>query len=510
MLITLVWVTGLQAQIVNNQETISVDNLFPETLRKKNDAYLEKDSSKNFLLQFEKWKLSKLSFKRNMVKGEEWYTFDTVWIYSEQDLRYVYEYNEHGYMTLEHIYYMDNGIWKNKSRTVLTYNEMNFPLTELIEKCVNDQWQLEFRVFATYNEHNNPLTWQQELWRDGKIVNSSIWDFGSGSRKYTLSYNEHNNELSEQIAEFWVDTEWVNREKYTLTYDINNNRDTLIHETWSNGWNKNRLTTYKYDENFNEVLRLVENWRNDDWELYYKKTFTYDENNNLLTELEQDWTNDDWVNYEILTYTYDENNNRLSYLRERWRNNDWQNNINYTWTFDENSNMTSEIYDTWNNNTLKWVNVHTYIWAFDEYNNMLFEQKEPYSSTSKGDRRTWTYEENNKYPLTIVQEANYSGGGYETYSRGFFTFDEYKNLLLAEHERPVNNKWVNDFKFALIYDENHNCILNEYWKWDNDDWHCSLPFNNAQFHLFHNNMQIFKIYKPGYKVTQKNFVRLCG
>ncbi len=64
------------------------------------------------------------------------------------------------------------------------------------------------------------------------------------------------------------------------------------------------------------IEEIGQDWDGSAWVDANKYSYTYDENNNLIEELWQDWDDSAWVNTSKYSYTYDENNNLTEELRQ--------------------------------------------------------------------------------------------------------------------------------------------------------------------------------------------------
>ena len=69
-------------------------------------------------------------------------------------------------------------------------------------------------------------------------------------------------------------------------------------------------------------------WDGSAWVNNNKYSNTYDANNNLIERLWQTWNSSNWVNYEKHLYTYDGNNNKIEELGQNWYGSVWVNSSN--------------------------------------------------------------------------------------------------------------------------------------------------------------------------------------
>jgi len=140
--------------------------------------------------------------------------------------------------------------------------------------------------------------------------------------------------LIEELYQNWDGYNWVNSEKTTYTYDVNNNKIELLWQTWDgSNWINSGKSTYTYDGNINLLEELWQSWDGLNWVISWKKTYTYDGNNNLIEQLGQTWDGSNWMNNWKATYTCDVNNNLIEQLYQLWDGSNWVNSEKITYTY---------------------------------------------------------------------------------------------------------------------------------------------------------------------------------
>jgi len=142
----------------------------------------------------------------------------------------------------------------------------------------------------------------------------------------------------------------VNYNKFTYTYNANNNMISELQQNWnSSAWVNSYYDTCTYDANNNLISEFWQSWNVSNWMNYQKLTYIYDGNNNQTSFLFQTWGGSIWVNYYQFTYTYDANNNRTSEFEQSWKNGNWVNFYKDTKTYDANDFTKNNSYKYWNN-----------------------------------------------------------------------------------------------------------------------------------------------------------------
>jgi len=173
--------------------------------------------------------------------------------------------------------------------------------------------------------------------------------------------------LTEEIHYDWVDPNWVNKSKYTYTYDENNNRIMELISDWNGAnWVFEWLWHYDYHESNIMSGAIKERWDGTNWEQEYIHLYNYDENNNLIEELHQELVSGNWNNDKQFTYAYDASNNRILQLYEKWSGSNWVKETKYTYTYNGNNTMNVELWERWDNTN--WVNYIKYTYTYDATN----------------------------------------------------------------------------------------------------------------------------------------------
>ena len=362
--------------------------------------------------------------KDRTIEGQDWWEPDTIILFKPDDsnVRFIYKYNSKGLNTYEIYQIWENNTWINGGQTVFIYDEKYNLLSEVRQDWKNDFWLNKLQYIFTYDANNNMLHY---------------------------------------LFQFWGDDNWLNHIQYFYTYDDNNNKISMLEQKWR--------------------LIPVEEWGNGD-----KITYTYDDRNNLLTEFEQRWSikNNDFENRSFRTYTYDDNNNKISEIYKDWHifpKEEWRLIYQNVYTYDENKNKISELNQSWHYLNEEWFNNTQTLYTYNGSNYLLSEIKQKLQNTwTITYQNINTYDENNNLLIEFYHNSE-TGNTWQS----FFTYDDNNNRLSEIFQRFIDSLWVNDLKFEWSYDENHNCILTENWKWENENWQSAPWF----FTFYYNNMQ---------------------
>ena len=156
----------------------------------------------------------------------------------------------------------------------------------------------------------------------------------------------------------------VFEEKWTFTYDINNNNTLVLGTDYLNITENVRIEN-TFDVNSNLILITASYWNSalSIFELDEKIEYTYDINNNLILKMSSSW-NSALSIFEFSNkheYTYDINNNLILKMSSSW-NSAWDLNGKSEHIYDLNNNKISDSIYNWNNGVWDYAygNVLTY------------------------------------------------------------------------------------------------------------------------------------------------------
>ena len=148
----------------------------------------------------------------------------------------------------------------------------------------------------------------------------------------------------------WQAGNWVANggNKYTYTYDLNNNITEEIFQTWNNNttsWDNMYKWISTYDVNGYLTERVFQGWDSNTstWNSSGKRTFTINASGIIIEDLKQTWDNINsiWVNSEkwinILWYEWTgdpDDSEYASYTVLWWTNGIWANYYRVNFTYD--------------------------------------------------------------------------------------------------------------------------------------------------------------------------------
>jgi hypothetical protein len=210
--------------------------------------------------------------------------------------------------SIQESYY--NGNWYNSNATNYEYDSSNNLISEtnLEWDNTNSIWKIKEKVTYTYNA-NYKVT--QELGQVWNVTTNSL----ENNYRDTYSYgNTYGNYITEQIAELWESSQWINDYKLNISYNANGLADSSIEYLWNGAnWTNANRTTLTYNSNYKITTDLYEEWKNLQWENSDKALYAYNGNNKIIEEERANWDkfNSLWKKEYTNTYDLDLFSNRI-------------------------------------------------------------------------------------------------------------------------------------------------------------------------------------------------------
>ena len=271
-----------------------------------------------------------LSYVRESWTGEAWGFMDG-------DFRELATYeadNETSYLSS----FWSQGDWRDSySRTTSYYSGTNLPDTVLLRADFDGEIGLENyerRSFAEYNQDGEGLIWYIENWdqyefewappyryqntynEDGKRVLQEVFSFSTGSwEPYAQRIFTYNNDglIIEDRRLLWLSDEqdWREERLFTFEYDANGNQilyESSSYSTQENALELNFRALYEYDEDDNLIAYTVlTSYATGQLENLASFEFTYyDDIGEQATELYKQWNfeTEEWENSQYLIFYY--------------------------------------------------------------------------------------------------------------------------------------------------------------------------------------------------------------
>ena len=235
----------------------------------------------------------------------------------------------------------------------------------------------------------------------------------------TFAYDNNDNEIL-QLLFRWNNTskQWDTSNRYTSTYDANNNILMLNQENYykPNGYRGSLRRNYEYDAKNNMTLYWTESWvvSKTAYDTFARQVFSYDANGNNDTILFQNFnrTTRKWENQSKAYYSYT-NGLQTKYFHQFWRNSAWLNSIFNETFYDAQKKVTHNNYNSWDAAKTAWkkdtrdsiVTVSTNPTVRDVIYSTWNASKSTYERTTKA-TQTLTSDDYTRFVVARTWDAN--------------------------------------------------------------------------------------------------------
>ena len=206
-------------------------------------------------------------------------------------------------MTTTQMEWIGNG-YENVQRMIAQVGSPTWMDTIVtIQNWTAGDWVNEYRWTLGHHDHG-PLAYElDQVWDGGAWVNTT---------KFEYWYEDWSNNYTEKLISEWMDTDWMEVVRYTMTYYQNATMSGRLEEfNFGNIWvnsTMDTLFTYNDQGSMTSYTRYV--WSDNEWVNMYKEENTYDAHNNRTkNKVFQWWNNSFWsqISELISNYTYDAN-----------------------------------------------------------------------------------------------------------------------------------------------------------------------------------------------------------
>lgn len=268
--------------------------------------------------------------------------------------------------------------------------------------------------------------------------------------KTTYTYDSNNNQTI-KLEKYWMGgTDWEDSYIYQSIYNVNNKLLEYI-QLHNNGinWDTVLQKTYTYDANDNLLTYIVLNDISSGFVSSWE-TYTYDSNNNKITlKTKQSSDHVNWDSISYIQYNYDIQNNLLTQLLQMWNGIAWSNFIKDYYNYDINNNLVSHYSQTWDGISI-WNNTSRDTTYYDANNNDTLIISEFWDGSN------WMYskdvhKEFNTSNILISEVGNLGAG--ETYTNNY---DSNGNPIYTYSSHSNGGGTFIENQSFLTYDADNN------------------------------------------------------
>jgi|GEM_PF-6590113 len=216
------------------------------------------------------------------------------------------------------------GEWQSATKMEVTYNSDGNVTEELTFSFVNQsEWVNNNRRTYTYNAQGNVQMQVAEIWNSA--------DEWQGLVRFIYSYTGTTDDVAEILVESWNGTTWVNSRKRVYTNNASGTVEEVVISLWDAG-----TAAFVPEEKWN---------------------YTYDVEDNPQTEIVQTWQGGQWVNSTQSLYVYDTEDILTEIVTERWNTQDetYVNDTKTIYYLNPDGTMHQFVNEVWNVTASEWI-----------------------------------------------------------------------------------------------------------------------------------------------------------
>ncbi len=287
--------------------------------------------------------------------------------------------------------------------------------------------------------------------------------------KESYQYDENGNELI-RLIEINDNGSWINFKRDTSSYDENGNQITNAYETWHDGkWITEYKYTNQYDEKGNITESLFEENKDDSLKYSFKYFYEY-ENGRLMNELTLRLKDIIWSPYLFRYFEYDDKGNYKSYYSEFYVDGNWIGDHKSIFEYDEQGRRISYINQRWENGN--WINSSGTFYTYDDANLLFFYTYKQWKNEAWVDYNKYSYTlDSDGRELTFIYEIT-DGVSLKNNSKTIYEYyDLTKELVSLTFQKWNDENWYDFSRIVYQYDGNGNMTTQieqrpSYLSWD--------------------------------------------
>ncbi len=170
-----------------------------------------------------------------------------------------------------------------------------------------------------------------------------------------------------------------------------------------NDWVNKQKYTYSYDANDDMTLRIRQDWKNNQWVNRFRYENTYDNNHLRMIGLRSDWntTTNQWTQSRKYIYTYNNNGELIERILQKKVGLNWVNDLKYDYTIASNGLRSSNVISKWNGTS--WDTTTKYDYSYNSMACLILRERSTKVGISWEFDAKWdyTYDSNNNEKLWV-------------------------------------------------------------------------------------------------------------
>ncbi|MEM8486352.1 MAG: T9SS type A sorting domain-containing protein [Bacteroidota bacterium] len=256
-------------------------------------------------------------------------------------------YNENGELSNTIFQGWIGNSWLNNSQVVFEYDARGLNLSKIWQEAEGESWRSYRRQVNTWNVLGELTETVREDWLDGNWI---------ASRRDLMSYE--NGLLVEEVLQSLVDMRWQSAFRYTQAYDGQGRQvysQSEYYDDLASKWVANGRGAVDYGDTYTEFSSQL--WDSDarDWFTYSRAYVELNVRGNPVLDT-RSWRDlkSAWIFVERVVYTYNDAGLTSERLVQRFRDAEWQNHGLYESTYDIDGNLISQSWSSWDSDENVW------------------------------------------------------------------------------------------------------------------------------------------------------------
>ena len=253
-------------------------------------------------------------------------------------------------------------------------------------------------------------------------------------------YNYDNSDrVIEKITKTWSMNDWENYWRELITYFKDDLIETITYQEWDGSWINKRMEKYQWNSINLQTEYLIQLWfDNSYWYNSEKYSYSYDQNNNLINNLHTIGNDTGWVNDYQYIFTY-ENNLLSQWLYQYWGENygygsRWLNGTRMIYDYDDDGRPIDETQQKWNSESSQWINRSRWLKFYNNLNFLVSIHIQEWSDSYEWQESTLDSMVYDSHGNKIeVLSANWDGTSWLFNSRALYNWIPVTGI---EHKQP--------------------------------------------------------------------------
>ncbi len=202
-----------------------------------------------------------------------------------------------------------------------------------------------------------------------------------------------------------------------------------------------------------------------------KNSYTYNPLGKIVEHINEKWQINKWINSQREKFIFEEKGKITNFIAENWEENQWVGSFQEITTYNQNDQITLSQRENWKNNN--WEISSRYIYTYDSLGYIsMIEWGVPSDSNQSAWSGRAIYKRNSRGNVIYQFSEVWNGFRWHNVSRTYTDFDSSDKMVsqLFEYWDNANQKWINEARINLEYNEDGRRTTFVEERWSNEQW----------------------------------------